>query len=74
MTLFDDSLFRFGTSGTLIGLYGITHALARRREPDLGWPNVRVEPWVKVSIMVSLGAFYVLIGPTGGTCSAAREI
>jgi hypothetical protein len=62
--MFEQSMIRFALSGTLILLYGIADHIARRRE---GRHDKRPSPrWVKPLIFVSLGAYYCLIGPTGG--------
>jgi hypothetical protein len=61
---YDLALWRFGTSGTLIGLYGLVDALARRRSPAPA-PAVPAPRWLKPAIFASITAFYVLIGPTG---------
>lgn len=64
MTIFDHSLVRFGTSGTLILLYGIADHLARHRAPGEPVPSPR---WLRPLIVVSISAFYLLIGPAGGS-------
>jgi len=61
---FDQALWRFGTSGTLIALYGAVDALARRR--GVARPSVPAPAWLRPVIVVSITAFYVLIGPLGG--------
>jgi protein-S-isoprenylcysteine O-methyltransferase Ste14 len=65
--MFDDAMVRFAASGTLIGLYGVADYLAARREPDLGWPRIKVKGWVKATIFTSILAYYALIGPWGGS-------
>ena len=64
--LFDDPILRFGTSGTLIGLYGVTEALARRAGARSDRPGVSPPRWLKPVSFVLLGGFYLLIAPTGG--------
>jgi hypothetical protein len=63
MAFFDLALVRFGVSGTLILLYGIADHLARHRAPGAPVPSPR---WLKPLIFLSISAFYLLIGPTGG--------
>lgn len=63
MAFFELSLVRFGISGTLILLYGVADHLARRRAPGAPVPLPR---WLRPLIVVSISAFYLLIGPTGG--------
>lgn len=61
---FDSALFRFALSGTLIGLYGLVDALARRggiREAEHAGPR-----WVHPAIFASITMFYLLIRPFGG--------
>jgi hypothetical protein len=62
LSIFEHSLVRFGTSGTLIGLFGVAEALARRRPR----PKTPSPKWVHPFMFVSITAFYILIGPTGG--------
>jgi len=66
---FDLALWRFGTSGTLMALYGAVDALARRSagRPDLPVP---APPWLRPAIVGSITAFYLLIGPAGGALLA----
>lgn len=65
MNLFDGAIFRFGTSGTLLLLYGITEALARRGGAGADRPGVPPPRWLKPVSLVAVSAFYLLIGPTG---------
>ena len=62
---FDQALWRFGTSGTLIALYGAVDAMARRRARDRSQP-VPAPRWLRPTIVASITAFYLLIGPAGG--------
>lgn len=62
---FDLALWRFGTSGTLIALYGAVDGLARRRTGSQD-PPVPAPPWLRPAIVGSITAFYLLIGPAGG--------
>jgi len=62
---FDPSMSRFAISGTLITCYLIADRLARRRAPARIAP--RPPRWVHPAVFVSLTAFYLLIGPTGGS-------
>lgn len=62
---FDQALWRFGTSGTLIALYGAVDALARRRALPRARAVVPAPAWLRPVIVVSITAFYVLIGPFG---------
>jgi hypothetical protein len=61
--LFDISWTRFAVSGTLIGCFGIVDALARRRVPVAA--KLASPRWVRPLMFVSIGGFYLLIGPTG---------
>jgi hypothetical protein len=63
-SIFNEPLMRFGTSGTLILVYGLADGWARRagahrpqRLPAAGW--------VRAILFLSISAFYLLIGPTG---------
>ena len=62
---FDQALWRFGTSGTLIALYGAVDAMARRRARD-PVPPAPAPRWLRPTIVASITAFYLLIGPAGG--------
>jgi hypothetical protein len=62
--MFDIAWVRFATSGTLITVYAIVDHLARRRRPRAG--KLHASGWTKLLVFVSIGAFYLLIGPTGG--------
>jgi len=63
---FDDALVRFATSGTLLLLYGVSELIARRHGSQADRPGVPPPRWLKPASMVAIGAFYLLIGPTGG--------
>ncbi|MGH7731880.1 MAG: hypothetical protein ACRENJ_11595 [Candidatus Eiseniibacteriota bacterium] len=63
--LFDDPLFRFGTSGTLLLLYGLTEVVARRGGSGADRPGVPPPRWLKPASFVSILAFYLLIDPSG---------
>ena len=65
MTLFDEAMFRFGTSGTLLLLYGITEGIARRSGSGADRPGVPPPRWLKPASFVFITAFYLLIAPTG---------
>ena len=58
-------MVRFGTSGTLLLLYGVTEVFARRGGSGPDRPGVPPPRWLKPSSVVILAAFYLLIGPTG---------
>jgi hypothetical protein len=62
MTLFDHAMVRFAVSGTLILLYGIADHRARRRAPATPAPR-----GMRVVIFLSITAYYLLIGPYGGS-------
>ena len=62
--LFQSSMVRFGLSGTLILFFGIANRLAARsRAPRSREATPR---WVTPLMWTSIGAYYLLIGPTGG--------
>ena len=65
MAVFDQAMVRFATSGTLLLLYGVTEGLARRAGSGPDRPGVPPPPWLKPASFLTLGAFYLLIGPTG---------
>lgn len=65
MTIFDEALWRFATSGTLLLCYGLTEQFARRAGQGAGRPGVPPPGWLKPASLVAITAFYVLIGPTG---------
>ncbi len=65
MTLFDQALWRFATSGTLVLLYGVTEGFARRGGAGADRPGVPPPRWLKPGSFVALGGFYLLIAPTG---------
>jgi hypothetical protein len=64
--VFDDAMFRFGTSGTLLLLYGLTEGFARRGGAGSDRPGVAPPRWLKPASFVAISAFYLLIAPTGG--------
>lgn len=66
MHLFDEAMLRFGTSGTLILLYGLTETFARRAGSGSDRPGVPPPRWLKPTGFVAISAFYLLIAPTGG--------
>jgi hypothetical protein len=61
---FEESMIRFATSGTLITVYLVADLMARRQ----GLAKITPHPprWVHPFVFVSVTAFYLLIGPTGG--------
>ena len=63
---FDEAMFRFGTAGTLLLLYGLTEAFARRGGAGSDRPGVPPPRWLKPASFVAISAFYLLIAPTGG--------
>jgi hypothetical protein len=63
--MFEQSMIRFALSGTLILLLGLSDHVARRRSVEQ--PKRPSPRWVKPLIFVWLGAYYLLIGPTGGS-------
>ena len=65
MTLFDEAMVRFGTSGTLLLCYGLTEVFARRGGAGSDRPGVPPPRWLKPASFVAISAFYVLIGPAG---------
>jgi hypothetical protein len=60
---FGSPLVRYCTSGTLITLYLVADLLARRARPRVAPKPPR---WLAPLVFVSVTAFYLLIGPTGG--------
>jgi len=62
---FDIALVRFGLSGTLIALYGVADALARRAGPTRSHESA-APGWVQVVIFASITLYYFLIRPFGG--------
>jgi hypothetical protein len=62
--MFEDAMWRFGTSGTLLLFNGIADHVARRREH--GHAKVAKPRWMRWLMFTSITAFYLLIGPTGG--------
>jgi hypothetical protein len=64
MTMFELAWVRFMISGTLITCHLVGSRLAvRGRHGDPAPPS---PGWVRPLIVVSMGAYYLLIGPTGG--------
>jgi hypothetical protein len=64
MTMFDVAWVRFAISGTLITIYLVASRFARRGHA--GEPAPPSPRWVRPLIVVSMGVYYLLIGPTGG--------
>jgi protein-S-isoprenylcysteine O-methyltransferase Ste14 len=62
--IFENPMWRFVTSGTLITLYLLADLGARRRRAT--GAGMKPPAWVKVVGVVSLLGFYLLIRPTGG--------
>ena len=63
----DIAAVRFSLSGTLITAYWVADLIARRASDAPAGPKAPKAPrWVKPLIFVSVGGFYLLIGPTGG--------
>ena len=65
MIPFDLALWRFGTCGTLLLLYGIAEAIARRSGSGADRPGVPPPRWLKPASFLAVGGFYLLIAPTG---------
>jgi protein-S-isoprenylcysteine O-methyltransferase Ste14 len=63
---FELALVRFGTSGTLIALYGLVDHLARRAGGESLRASVRPPRWMAAVVFASLLGFYLLIRPLGG--------
>jgi len=66
MPVFDDALFRFGTSGTLILFYSLADHAARRAAADPLRARVKPPRWLAAVVFVSVTAFYLCIKPLGG--------
>lgn len=66
MIPFDEAMVRFGTSGTLLLLYGLAEGFARRAGSGADRPGVPPPRWLKPASFVAISAFYLLIAPTGG--------
>jgi protein-S-isoprenylcysteine O-methyltransferase Ste14 len=62
---YNDALWRFGTSGTLLLFYGLVEMAARRGGASSDRPGVPPPRWLKPSSFVCVLAFYLLIEPTG---------
>lgn len=62
--ILEQSWVRFALSGTLIACFGIADHLARRGERS--GPRLPRPKWVGPLVLLSIGAFYLLIKPTGG--------
>jgi len=67
MTMFDDSLVRFGTSGTLILFYSLADHAARRVAVDPLRARLRRPRWLAWLVLASITAYYLCIGPMGGS-------
>jgi len=67
--IFDEPLWRFSASGTLLGIYGLVEWGLRRAGHGPDRPGVPSPAFLKVGIFAALTAFYLLIGPTGGALS-----
>lgn len=63
---FDESLVRFGTSGTLILFYSLVDRAARRAAGEPSRPRVKPPRWLGAVVFVSITAFYLCIKPMGG--------
>jgi hypothetical protein len=63
---FENEMFRFGLSGTLIGLYGVADALALRKAGVSRHHEAASPRWVHPAIFVSITLYYFLIRPVGG--------
>jgi hypothetical protein len=63
---FDEPLWRFACSGTLLGLYGLAELAAKRSGAKRDRPGIPPPRWLKPASLVAITAFYLLIGPTGG--------
>lgn len=66
MLIFEDALFRFGTSGTLILFYSLTDHAARRSAADPLRARVKPPRWLAALVFTSVTAFYLCIKPFGG--------
>ncbi|MBI5169549.1 MAG: hypothetical protein HZA61_08685 [Candidatus Eisenbacteria bacterium] len=64
--IFENDLFRFGTSGTLIALYGAVDHAARRAGGDPLRARVKPPRWLGALIFLSVLVFYLTIKPSGG--------
>src|SRR5262245_25231324 len=62
--LFDQRWVRFALSGTLILVFSIVNRLATRHGPARSRPAT--PSWMKPLMFLSIGVYYVLIGPAGG--------
>jgi len=65
LALFDQAMVRFATCGTLLLCYGAIETLARRGGSGPDRPGVPPPHWLKPASIAIVGAFYLLIGPTG---------
>ena len=65
MSLFDEALWRFATSGTLLFFYGLAEHFARRGGSGADRPGVPPPAWLKPASLAAITGFYLLIGPTG---------
>jgi len=66
MIPFDEPLYRFGTCGMLLLLYGVGETIARRGGTGADRPGVPPPRWLKPASFLVIGACYLLIVPAGG--------
>ena len=66
MSLFDQSLVRFATSGTLILFYSLVDHAARRSRPQPEHARQPHPRWLGLVFLLSITAFYLCIKPLGG--------
>lgn len=64
--IFENDLVRFGTSGTLIALYGAVDHAARRAGGEPLRSRVKPPRWLAPLIFTSVLLFYLTIRPAGG--------
>src|SRR5262245_40994747 len=62
--MFDQSWVRFAISGTLLLAFSVIDHQASRHRPARS--RAAAPRWMKPLIFLSIGAYYLLIGPTGG--------
>jgi len=63
--IFEEPLWRFSCSGTLLAIYGVVEWRLRRAGHESDRPGVKPPAFLKIGIFLALSAFYLLIGPTG---------